>query len=175
MLDAEASEKAARFVNLCDSFGLPLIAVVDTPGFMPGSKQEQAGVIRHGASLLRAFAAARVPKFTVILRKSYGGAYITMNSRDLGSDLVLAWPEAEMGIMAARAAVGIVNRRELRAASDPEAERTRLAAAYAEEHLRADTAAAAGFVDEIIEPSQTRDRLAAALESFAGDPSLSLS
>jgi acetyl-CoA carboxylase carboxyltransferase component len=97
-----------------------------------------------------------------------------MNSRDLGSDLVLAWPEAEMGIMAARAAVGIVNRRELRAASDPEAERTRLAAAYAEEHLRADTAAAAGFVDEIIEPSQTRDRLAYALESFAGgDPSLS--
>jgi acetyl-CoA carboxylase carboxyltransferase component len=94
-----------------------------------------------------------------------------MNSRDLGSDLVLAWPEAEMGIMAARAAVGIVNRRELRAASDPEAERTRLAAAYAEEHLRADTAAAAGFVDEIIEPSQTRDRLASALESFAGDPS----
>ena len=123
VLDAEASEKAARFVTLCDSFGLPLIAVVDTPGFMPGSKQEQAGVIRYGASLLRAFAAARVPKFTVILRKSYGGAYITMNSRDLGSDLVLAWPEAEMGIMAARAAVGIVNRRELRAASDPEAER----------------------------------------------------
>ena len=160
VLDAEASEKAARFVNLCDSFGLPLIAIVDTPGFMPGSKQERAGVIRHGASLLRAFAAARVPKFTVILRKSYGGAYITMNSRDLGSDLVLAWPEAEMGIMAARAAVGIVNRRELRAASDPEAERTRLAEAYAEEHLRADTAAAAGFVDEIIEPSQTRDRLA---------------
>jgi acetyl-CoA carboxylase carboxyltransferase component len=169
VLDAEASEKAARFVNLCDSFGLPLIAVVDTPGFMPGSTQERAGVIRHGASLLRAFAAARTPKFTVILRKSYGGAYITMNSRDLGSDLVLAWPAAEMGIMAARAAVGIVNRRELRAASDPEAERTRLAEAYAEEHLRADTAAAAGFVDEIIEPSQTRDRLASALESFAGD------
>jgi len=173
VLDAEASEKAARFVSLCDSFGLPLVAVVDTPGFMPGSKQERAGVIRYGASLLRAFAAARVPKFTVILRKSYGGAYITMNSRDLGSDMVLAWPGAEMGIMAARAAVGIVNRRELRASSDPEAERTRLAEAYAEEHLRADTAAAAGFVDEIIEPSQTRDRLAHALESFAGDLSLS--
>jgi len=170
VLDAESSEKAARFVSLCDSFGLPLIAIVDTPGFMPGSKQEQAGVIRHGASLVRAFAAARVPKLTVVLRKSYGGAYITMNSRDLGSDLVLAWPSAELGIMAARAAVGIVNRRELRAASDPEAERTRLAEAYAEEHLRADTAAAAGYVDEIIEPSQTRDRLAYALESFAGLP-----
>ncbi|MEA2147597.1 MAG: hypothetical protein QOG59_3184, partial [Solirubrobacteraceae bacterium] len=88
VLDAESSEKAARFVRFCDSFGVPLLAVVDTPGFMPGSKQEQAGVIRHGASLVRAFAAARVPKLTVILRKSYGGAYITMNSRDLGADLV---------------------------------------------------------------------------------------
>ena len=127
MLDAEGSEKAARFVNFCNSFGVPLIAVVDTPGFMPGSKQEQAGVIRHGASLVRAFAAARVPKLTVVLRKSYGGAYITMNSRDLGADLVLAWPDAELGIMGARAAVGVVNRRELRAAEDPEAERDRLA------------------------------------------------
>jgi acetyl-CoA carboxylase carboxyltransferase component len=167
VLDAEASEKAARFVNFCASFGLPLIAVVDTPGFMPGSKQEQAGVIRHGASLVRAFAAARVPKFTVVLRKSYGGAYITMNSRDLGADLVLAWPDAELGIMGARAAVGIVNRRELRVAPDPEAERDRLADAYAREHLRAETAAAEGFVDEIIEPSETRDRLAWALHSFA--------
>ena len=105
VLDAVGSEKAARFVNFCDSFGVPLIAVVDTPGFMPGSKQEQAGVIRHGASLVRAFAAARVPKLTVILRKSYGGAYITMDSRDLGADLVLAWPDAELGIMSARAAV----------------------------------------------------------------------
>ena len=131
VLDAEGSEKAARFVGFCDSFGLPLIAVVDTPGFMPGSRQEQAGVIRHGASLVRAFAAARVPKLTVVLRKSYGGAYITMNSRDLGADLVLAWPDAELGIMSARAAVGIVNRRELRVAGDPDAERARLADAYA--------------------------------------------
>ena len=105
--------------RFCNSFGLPLIAVVDTPGFMPGSRQEQAGVIRHGASLVRAFAAARVPKLTVVLRKSYGGAYITMNSRDLGADLVLAWPDAELGIMSARAAVGIVNRRELRAGRRP--------------------------------------------------------
>ena len=97
VLDAESSEKAARFVGFCDSFGLPLIAVVDTPGFMPGSEQEQAGVIRHGASLVRAFAAARVPKLTVVLRKSYGGAYITMNSRDLGADLVLAWPRPSSG------------------------------------------------------------------------------
>ena len=102
VLDAEGSEKAARFVGFCNSFGVPLVAVVDTPGFMPGSKQEQAGVIRHGASLVRAFASARVPKLTVVLRKSYGGAYITMNSRDLGADLVLAWPDAELGIMSAR-------------------------------------------------------------------------
>jgi methylmalonyl-CoA decarboxylase subunit alpha len=168
VLDAEGSEKAARFVSFCDSFGLPLIAIVDTPGFMPGSRQEQAGVIRHGASLVRAFAAARVPKLTVVLRKSYGGAYITMNSRDLGSDLVLAWPDAELGIMSARAAVGIVARRQLRAADDPEAERTRLAAAYADEHLRASAAAAEGFVDEIVEPAQTRDRLAWALLTLAG-------
>jgi acetyl-CoA carboxylase carboxyltransferase component len=167
VLDAEGSEKAARFVGFCDSFGLPLLAVVDTPGFMPGSKQEQAGVIRHGASLVRAFAGARVAKLTVILRKSYGGAYITMNSRDLGSDLVLAWPDAELGIMSARAAVGIVNRRELRAAEDPEAERGRLAEAYAEEHLRASAAAAGGFIDEIVEPADTRERLAWALRTLA--------
>jgi acetyl-CoA carboxylase carboxyltransferase component len=168
VLDAESSEKAARFVRFCDSFGVPLLAVVDTPGFMPGSKQEQAGVIRHGASLVRAFAAARVPKLTVILRKSYGGAYITMNSRDLGADLVLAWPDAELGIMAARAAVGIVHRRELRAAADPDAERVRLADAYAEEHLGAHAAAVAGFVDEIVEPADTRDRLSWALLTLAG-------
>src|SRR6202011_941588 len=113
----------ARFVNFCDSFGVPLIAVVDTPGFMPGSRQEQAGVIRHGASLVRAFASARVPKLTVVLRKAYGGAYITMNSRDLGADLVLAWAEPELGIISARPAVGIVYRRELRVAEDQPAER----------------------------------------------------
>jgi acetyl-CoA carboxylase carboxyltransferase component len=168
VLDAAGSEKAAQFVAFCDSFGLPLLAVVDTPGFMPGSRQEQAGVIRYGASLVRAFAAARVPKLTVVLRKSYGGAYITMNSRDLGSDLVLAWPDAELGIMSARAAVGIVNRRELSAADDPAAERLRLADAYAEEHLRADAAAASGFVDELVEPVDTRERLAWALTTLAG-------
>jgi acetyl-CoA carboxylase carboxyltransferase component len=167
VLDAEGSEKAARFVSFCDAFGLPLIAVVDTPGFMPGSRQERAGVIRHGASLVRAFAAARSPKLTVVLRKSYGGAYITMNSRDLGADLVLAWPEAELGIMSARAAVGIVHRRQLRVAEDPDAERDRLADAYGEEHLRADAAAAAGFVDEIVAPADTRDRLAWALRALA--------
>ncbi len=167
VLDAESSEKAARFIGFAASFGLPLVAVVDTPGFMPGSRQEQAGVIRRGAQLVRAFASAPVPKVTVVLRKSYGGAYITMNSRDLGSDLMLAWPDAELGIMSARAAVGIVHRRELRVAGDPEQERTRLAEAYAEEHLRAEAAAASGFVDEIVEPADTRQRLTAALHALA--------
>jgi acetyl-CoA carboxylase carboxyltransferase component len=167
VLDATASDKAARFIAFCDAFGLPLLAVVDTPGFMPGTRQEQAGVIRHGASLVRAFAAARVPKLTVVLRKAYGGAYITMNSRDLGADLVLAWPQAELGIMSARAAVGIVNRRELAVAPDPSAARERLADAYAEEHLRAESAAAGGFVDEVIEPADTRRRVASALRSLA--------
>jgi acetyl-CoA carboxylase carboxyltransferase component len=166
VLDAVGSEKAARFIPFCDSFGLPLIAVVDTPGFMPGSRQEHAGVIRHGASLVRAFAAARVPKLTVVLRKSYGGAYITMNSRDLGSDLVLAWPDAELGIMSARSAIKITARRQLQAAPDPEAELDRLAAAYADEHLRADTAAAGGFVDELVAPADTRERLRRALDTL---------
>jgi acetyl-CoA carboxylase carboxyltransferase component len=166
VLDATASDKAARFIAFAASFGLPLLAVVDTPGFMPGTRQEQAGVIRHGASLVRAFASARVPKLTVVLRKAYGGAYITMNSRDLGADLVLAWPQAELGIMSARAAVGIVNRRELAVAPDPAAERERLAGAYAEEHLRAESAAAGGFVDEVIEPVETRRRVAGALRAL---------
>ncbi len=167
VLDATASEKAARFIGFCDSFGLPLIAVVDTPGFMPGTRQERLGVIRQGASLVRAFASARVPKLTVVLRKAYGGAYITMNSRDLGADLVLAWPQAELGIMSARAAVGIVFRRELQAASDPEAERVRLADLYADQHLSAEAAAQGGFVDEVVDPADTRRRLSAALRGLA--------
>jgi len=163
VIDAAAAEKAACFVDSCDRFGIPLVALVDTPGFMPGSGQERAGVIRHGAALLRAFAAARVPKLTVVLRKGYGGAVITMNSKDLGADLVLAWPGAEIGIMAAPQAVGIVQRREIEAAPDPDAERRERGAAYAAEHLNADAAAAAGFVDEVIEPIETRARLAWAL------------
>jgi acetyl-CoA carboxylase carboxyltransferase component len=156
VIDSDASEKAARFVRTCSSFGLPLVVLVDTPGFMPGMSQESAGVIRHGASLLRAFAEADVPRLTVVLRKAYGGAYITMNSKDLGAHLTFAWPGAEMGVMAARQAVGIINRRELSdAASHDE-----LASRYAAEHLGATTAAQNGFVDEVIAPADTRARLA---------------
>ncbi|HET6448948.1 MAG TPA: acyl-CoA carboxylase subunit beta [Conexibacter sp.] len=160
VLDAESSQKGARFVETCDAYGIPLVVLVDTPGFMPGTRQEQAGVIRFGACLVRAFAAATVPRVTVVLRKAYGGAYITMNSKDLGADMVFAWPGAELGVMGAQPAVGIIHRRELAVADDPVAERARLAAAYAEEHLGADVAAAAGFVDEVIAPHETRRRLA---------------
>ena len=163
VIDAVAAEKGALFVNACDRFGLPLVVLVDTPGFMPGARQERGGVIRHGASLLRAFAGARVPKLTVVLRKAFGGAVITMNSKDLGADLVFAWPGAEIGIMAAREAVGIVHRRTLDAAADSDRTRAELAGEYAEEHLGAHQAAASGFVDEVIEPISTRARLAWAL------------
>lgn len=166
VIDAAAAEKAALFVHSCARFGLPLVVLVDTPGFMPGERQERGGVIRHGASLLRAFAAARVPKLTVVLRKAYGGAAITMNSKDLGADLVFAWPGAEIGIMAAGQAVGIVHRRALEAVGDVEAARSELADEYAEEHLGASRAAASGYVDEVIEPDSTRARLAWALEAL---------
>ena len=161
VINSVAAEKAALFVDDCDRFGLPLVVLVDTPGFMPGTRQERGGVIRHGASLLRSFAAAKVPKLTVVLRKAYGGAVITMNSRDLGADMVFAWPSAEIGIMAARQAVGIVNRRQLEDGSE---DRDELADRYAEEHLGPDRAAASGYVDEVIEPVNTRERLAWAME-----------
>ncbi|HET9074721.1 MAG TPA: carboxyl transferase domain-containing protein [Solirubrobacteraceae bacterium] len=166
VLDATSSEKGARFVNQCNAFGVPLVVFVDTPGFMPGTKQESAGVIRHGATLVRAFAAATVPRVTVVLRKSFGGAYITMNSKELGADYVFAWPQAELGVMGARPAVGIIHRRALAAADDPEALRDELAAEYASEHLAPTTAAAMGEIDEIIAPAQTRRRLAWALRTL---------
>jgi acetyl-CoA carboxylase carboxyltransferase component len=166
VIDAEAAQKAARFVRMCNSFGLPLVVLVDTPGFMPGTKQESAGVIRHGAKLLHAFAEATVPKMTVVLRKAFGGAYITMNSRDLGADYAFAWEQAEIGVMAAKQAVGIIARRDIAAADDPAAARDALADEYAEEHLNARIAAREGFIDEVIEPRETRDRLAWALSSL---------
>jgi acetyl-CoA carboxylase carboxyltransferase component len=169
VIDAEASQKGARFVRMCDAFGLPLVVLVDTPGFLPGSGQEAAGAIRHGAGLLRAFAAARVPRITVVLRKSFGGAYIAMNSKALGADLYLAWTRAQVGIMGAEEAVGVLHRRALAAANDPAQERRRLAEAYAAEHLSAHAAARVGAVDEVIRPPETRARLASALAALAED------
>jgi acetyl-CoA carboxylase carboxyltransferase component len=164
VLDAEAAQKCARFVRTCHLFGIPLIALVDTPGFLPGIGQERAGVIRQGAKLVHAFAEARVPKLTVVLRKSFGGAHIAMNSKQLGADLVLAWPQATLGVMGPEQAVGVIHRRRLLAAPDREAERASLARAYATEHLSVAHAAELGFVDEVIQPRDTRERLAAALE-----------
>jgi acetyl-CoA carboxylase carboxyltransferase component len=166
VIDADASQKGGRFVRTCNAFGLPLVVLVDTPGFLPGSSQESIGVIRHGAKLLHAFAEATVPRFTVVLRKSFGGAYITMNSKDLGADLYLAWSRAEIGIMGAEQAVGVVHRRALEAADDAHLERRRLADAYAAEHLSAQAAARIGAVDEVIRPSETRGRLAWALSTI---------
>jgi acetyl-CoA carboxylase carboxyltransferase component len=161
VIDAPAAEKASDFIWRCERFRLPLVVFVDTPGFMPGLRQEANAVIRHGANLLRSFAGATVPKLTVVLRKAYGGAVITMNSLQLGADVAFAWPGAEIGIMAARQAVEIVNRRELEADGDiGEA----LELAYRDQHLSAERAAASGFVDEVIEPRQTYLRLARALE-----------
>jgi acetyl-CoA carboxylase carboxyltransferase component len=166
VLDAEAASKAARFVRTCNAFGLPLVVLVDTPGFMPGTKQEGAGVIRHGAKLVHAFAEATVPKVTVVLRKAFGGAFIAMNARDLGADYVFAWPQAQLGVMGAKQAVGIVNRRDIAGAGDPVAVRDELAGAYADEHLSAAAAAAEGFVDEVVLPDDTRRRLCEALASL---------
>jgi acetyl-CoA carboxylase carboxyltransferase component len=168
VLDAASSEKGARFVNKCNSFGIPLLVLVDTPGFMPGMRQEGAGVIRHGATLVHAFAQASVPRVTLILRKAFGGAFITMNSKDLGADYVFAWPGAEIGVMGATPAVGVIHRRELAAAADPDAERAQLARQYADAQLRPQVAAETGHVDELIEPRETRARLVWALQSLCG-------
>jgi acetyl-CoA carboxylase carboxyltransferase component len=170
VLDADAAQKAARFVRMCNAFGLPLVVLVDTPGFLPGTKQEAAGVIRHGAKLVFAFSEATVPRVTVVLRKAFGGAFIAMNSKELGADMVYAWPRAQMGVMGSKQAVGIVHRREIAAADDPEARRDVLAEEYAREHLQAGAASGDGFVDEVIPPSDTRERIAATLTALAGAP-----
>jgi acetyl-CoA carboxylase carboxyltransferase component len=167
VLDAESATKGAKFVQTCDLFGIPLVVLVDTPGFLPGTRQEAGGVIRHGAKLVHAFSAARVPRMTVVLRKAFGGAFIAMNSRDLGADLVLAWPRAQIGVMGPKQAVDLVHRRELAAAGDREAARTALADAYAAQHLTATSAAAEGVIDEIVPPSGTRARLVSALQTFS--------
>ena len=169
VVDADASQKGARFVRTCNAFGLPLVVFVDTPGFLPGVEQETVGVIRHGAKLLHAFAEATVPRYTVVVRKAYGGAYITMNSKDLGADLTLAWSRAKLGIMGAHQATGIVNRREIEQADDPAHARERLAGEYALLHLSAEAAARGGHVDEVISPGETRRRLALALSTTRQD------
>jgi acetyl-CoA/propionyl-CoA carboxylase carboxyl transferase subunit len=169
-LDAASAEKAARFVRMCDAFGVPLVVVVDVPGYLPGVGQEWDGVVRRGAKLLHAFAEAVVPRVTLITRKAYGGAYIAMNSRSLGATRVLAWPGAEVAVMGAVAAVRILQRRALAAA--PPDKRHEVEAELAAEHEREagglDRAIALGVIDEVIEPAKTRQAIAAAIAAAPG-------
>jgi propionyl-CoA carboxylase beta chain len=166
-LDIDASVKAARFVRTCDAFNVPLVTFVDVPGFLPGVDQEHGGIIRHGAKLLYAYAEATVPKLTVITRKAYGGAYDVMSSKHIRGDMNFAWPTAEIAVMGAEGAVNIIYREELAAAVDPEAERTRLVDAYRLAFANPFVAAARGYVDDVIRPSETRPRLIRALEMLA--------
>jgi propionyl-CoA carboxylase beta chain len=166
VLDIDTADKIARFVRLCDCFNLPLVTFVDSPGFLPGVAQEHGGVIRHGAKVLYAYSEASVPKVSVITRKAYGGSYIVMSSRSLGADLAFAWPSAEIAVMGAEGAVNILYRDEIAAAPDPEARRRILADDYRQRFSSPYGAAAAGFVDDVIAPSETRPRLIAALEAL---------
>jgi acetyl-CoA/propionyl-CoA carboxylase carboxyl transferase subunit len=163
-LDIEASEKASRFVRTCDAFNVPIVTFVDVPGFLPGTGQEHDGIIRHGAKLLYAYSEATVPLLTVITRKAYGGAYDVMASKHLGADVNYAWPTAEIAVMGPQGAVNILYSEELEAAEDPDARRDELIEEYREEFANPYTAADRGFLDDVIEPPETRARLVQDLE-----------
>jgi propionyl-CoA carboxylase beta chain len=162
-LDIDASEKAARFVRTCDAFNVPLVTFVDVPGFLPGTDQEYGGIIRHGAKLLYAFCEATVPRVQIITRKAYGGAYVVMNSKGIGADLAFAWPSAEVAVMGAPGAVNLISRKEIEAADDVEAKRAELIAEYTERFANPYIAAERGYVDDVIDPRETRKVLARSL------------
>ena len=164
VLDIDASEKAARFVRFCDSFNIPLITFVDVPGFMPGTQQEHGGIIRSGAKLLHAYCEATVPKITVVLRKAYGGAYIVMSSKHLRGDINLAWPSAEIAVMGPEGAVSIIFRREIEKSDNPAQMKAKLIDEYREKFANPYIAAERGYLDDIIEPNETRPKLVNALE-----------
>jgi acetyl-CoA carboxylase carboxyltransferase component len=163
-IDINASVKAARFIRFCDAFGIPIISFVDVPGYLPGRDQEHGGIIRHGAKLLYAYAEATVPKLTVITRKDYGGAYTVMAPKQMGADLNLAWPTAEIAVMGPEAAVNIIYKRDLAAAKDPAARRKELVAEYTAKFANPYVAAERGYIDDVIEPSQTRRELVRGLQ-----------
>jgi acetyl-CoA carboxylase carboxyltransferase component len=167
VLDIESSEKAARFVRTCDSFNIPLITFVDVPGFLPGVDQEYGGIIRHGAKLLYAYCEATVPRIQVITRKAYGGAYVVMNSKSIGADLAFAWPTAELAVMGPQGAVEIVYRRELQQAADPVARRAELVQEYTDKYASPYAAAERGYIDDVIDPAETRQKLVAGLRMLA--------
>ena len=164
MLDIDSSRKAARFVRFCDAFEIPLVTLVDVPGFMPGTKQEQGGLIRHGAKLLFAYAEATVPKVTLITRKAYGGAYDVMSSKHIRGDLNYAWPSAEIAVMGSKGAVEIIFRSEI---GDPEAIAAR-EAEYKQRFANPFVAASRGYIDDVIMPHSTRRRIAGALKNLQG-------
>jgi len=164
VLDIDASEKAARFIRFCDAFNIPIITFEDVPGFLPGVGQEHAGIIRSGAKLLYAYCEATVPKITIVTRKSYGGAYCVMNSKHIRGDLNLAWPSAEIAVMGPEGAVNIIFRNEIKAAADPVAKKAELVAEYREKFANPYVAAEWGYIDDVIEPKETRPRLINALE-----------
>jgi propionyl-CoA carboxylase beta chain len=166
-LDINSSIKAARFVRTCDAFNVPIISFVDVPGFLPGVGQEDGGIIRHGAKLLYAYCEATVPKLTVIIRKAYGGAYDVMSSKHVGGDMNFAWPSAEIAVMGADGAVGVIYRERIAAAADSVGEQARLVAEYEAEFNNPYVAASRGYIDAVIQPSQTRPRLIAGLEMLA--------
>ena len=166
-LDINASDKAARFIRTCDCFNIPILNLVDVPGFLPGAAQEYGGIIRHGAKMLYAYSEATVPKITVIVRKAYGGAYLAMCSKDLGADIVLAWPLAEIAVMGPEGAANIIFKKDIESASDPAAARQQKINEYSSEFATPYKAAEHGYVDDVIEPSQTRKRLIDAFEMLA--------
>ncbi|WP_409484572.1 acyl-CoA carboxylase subunit beta [Arsenicicoccus dermatophilus] len=168
VLDIDSSDKGARFVRFCNAFNIPLVTLVDVPGFLPGVQQEYGGIIRHGAKMLFAYSSATVPKITVVLRKAYGGAYLAMCSKDLGADRVFAWPTAEIAVMGAEGAAGVVFRKEIADAEDPAAKRAELVQLYRDAFSTPYVSAARGLVDDIIEPAETRRHVARALEMLAG-------
>jgi propionyl-CoA carboxylase beta subunit len=163
-LDIDASEKAARFVRTCDAFNIPLVTFVDVPGFLPGTDQEYGGIIRHGAKLLYAYCEASVPRIQIITRKAYGGAYVVMNSKSIGADLAFAWPSAEIAVMGPQGAVNIIFRKELESAEDTDARRAELLEEYTERFANPYVAAERGYVDDVIDPRETRAVLSRALE-----------
>ncbi|MEP7355964.1 MAG: acyl-CoA carboxylase subunit beta [Anaerolineales bacterium] len=174
VIDIDAADKITRLVRMCDCFNIPLVTFVDSPGFLPGLSQEHGGIIRHGAKVLYAYSEATVPKLSVITRKAYGGAYIVMSSKYLGTDVNFAWPSAEIAVMGAEGAANILFRKQIEAAADPVAERKRLADDYRHRFSNPYFAAGAGYVDDIIEPRETRPKLIAALgalrDKFAPSP-----
>ena len=164
VLDIEASEKAARFVRTCDAFNIPLVTFVDVPGFLPGVDQEHGGIIRHGAKLLYAYCESTVPRIQIVTRKAYGGAYVVMNSKSIGADLSFAWPSAELAVMGPQGAVEIAYRREIEAAADPAARKAELVEEYTEKFANPYRAAERGYVDDVIDPAETRIKLVAGLD-----------